>query len=113
LHRQPLRHREHGSTTRAALAHAGVKPEVTLEIGSREALREAVARGLGLGTVSEAEFIPDPRLRPVRIEGDPVRTETYLYCLAERREGRLLASFIDTALAARTGRVETPSQLRT
>ncbi|OMG93320.1 LysR substrate-binding domain-containing protein [Achromobacter xylosoxidans] len=105
LHDVPLLQREPGSTTRAALeaalAEAGVKPRTVMEIGSREALREAVARGLGMGTVSEAEFIPDSRFRPIRIEGDPVRTDTYLYCLAERRDSRLLSSFIDEVLKIR------------
>lgn len=99
LEGQPLLQREGGSTTRAvmeqALAAAGVVPRVAMEIGSREALREAVVRGMGLGTVSEAEFIADPRIRMVRLEGDPVYTETYLYCLAERRASRLTSSFFE------------------
>jgi len=48
--------REPGSTTRKALEDAlrqhNVPVEVAMEIGSREALREAVVRGLGVGTVS-------------------------------------------------------------
>ncbi|MNR47191.1 LysR substrate binding domain protein [compost metagenome] len=72
-----------------------------MEIGSREALREAVMRGIGLGAVSEAEFIPDPRIQPIRIDGNPVHTETYLYCLAERRGSRLISSFFDAALESR------------
>jgi aminoethylphosphonate catabolism LysR family transcriptional regulator len=101
LEQQPMLMREQGSTTRLALEkvlqQAGVKPRVVMEIGSREALREAVARGLGLAAVSEAEFIPDERFRMVRIEGDPVTTHTYVYCLAERREGRLVGSFMKIA----------------
>jgi len=101
----PLLQREAGSTTRAALEavleQANVRPRPVMEVGSREALREAVARGLGLGTVSEAEFIPDARFRLIRIHGDPVRTETYLYCLKERRDSRLLSSFFDQALGLR------------
>lgn len=99
LQGQPLLRRERGSTTRAALeavlAQAGVRPRPSLEVGSREALREAVARGLGLGAVSEAEFIPDPRFRPVRIAGDPASTTTYLYCMRERRDSLLVRSFFD------------------
>lgn len=98
---QSMLMREQGSTTRLALEkvlqQAGVKPQIVMEIGSREALREAVARGLGLGTVSEAEFIPDPRIRMVRIEGDPASTHTFVYCLAERRDSRLVASFMEVA----------------
>ena len=102
LEGQALLQREPGSTTRAvldnALAAAGVVPRIAMEIGSREALREAVVRGLGMGAVSEAEFIADPRLRTIRLEGDPLYTETYLYCLAERRSSRLISSFFDTSL---------------
>ncbi|MCO4856218.1 LysR substrate-binding domain-containing protein [Herbaspirillum sp. WGmk3] len=101
LDQQPMLMREQGSTTRLALEkamqQAGASPRVVMEIGSREALREAVARGLGLGAVSEAEFIADERFRMVRIEGDPVSTHTYVYCLAERREGRLVGSFMKIA----------------
>ncbi len=101
LEDQPLLLREIGSTTRLALervlADAGVTPRKAMEIGSREALREAVARGIGIGAVSEAEFIADPRIEKIRIEGDPVHTETYLYCLAERRHSRLVSSFFDIA----------------
>ncbi|QKV55474.1 LysR substrate-binding domain-containing protein [Comamonas antarctica] len=99
LQGQPLLLREPGSTTRTALEQAlrgaGVQPRIDLEIGSREAIREAVARGLGLGAVSEAEFIPDPRFAPVRIAGDPASTTTYVYCMAERRDSLLIGSFLD------------------
>ncbi len=99
--------RESGSSTRRALdeafQRAGVRPKLAMEIGSREAIREAAARGIGIGAVSEAEFIPDERLRTVRIEGDPAVTHTYLYCLQIRRESRVLASFFDVALKLRKG----------
>lgn len=80
---QPLLRREQGSTTRLALERAletaDISPRIAMEIGSREALREAVIRGIGIGVVSEAEYIADPRLKAIRIVGDPVLTETYLY----------------------------------
>ena len=99
LQGQPLLLRERSSTTRVALETAlnaaGVKPQLNLEIGSREAIREAVARGLGVGAVSEAEFIPDARFKPVRIAGDPASTTTYLYCMKERSDSLLVRSFWD------------------
>jgi aminoethylphosphonate catabolism LysR family transcriptional regulator len=99
LQGQPLLLRERGSTTRVALETAlnaaGVKPQLNLEIGSREAIREAVARGLGVGAVSEAEFIPDARFKPVRIAGNPASTTTYLYCMKERSDSLLVRSFWD------------------
>ncbi|MDR3427179.1 LysR substrate-binding domain-containing protein [Silvimonas sp.] len=94
---QPLLMREPGSTTRRALEDAmdaaRLKPRVVMDIGSREALREAVARGLGVGTVSQAEYISDDRLRPLRIEGEPVETHIHVCCLSERRDSRLVSSF--------------------
>lgn len=98
LQGQPLLRREQGSTTRVALEReldkADVTPRIAMEIGSREALREAAIRGIGIGVVSEAEYIADPRLKVIRISGDPVCTETYLYYLAERRSSQVIASFL-------------------
>ena len=82
-----------------ALIAAQVFPRIIMEIGSREALREAVARGIGLGVVSEAEYIPDPRIRAIRIDGDSLYTDTFMYCLTERRSSRLITSFFDVVLS--------------
>ncbi|MGH8723185.1 MAG: LysR substrate-binding domain-containing protein, partial [Burkholderiales bacterium] len=90
--------REQGSTTRRAfeeaLASAGVQPRVVMEIGSRESIREAVARGIGLGVVSEAELTPDERLRVIRIADAEIFTYAHVVCLKERRHRRLLAAFL-------------------
>ena len=62
----PMVLREAASATRsvmaAALDAAGVRPTLALEISSREAVREAVAQGLGLGLVADMAYVPDPRL---------------------------------------------------
>jgi aminoethylphosphonate catabolism LysR family transcriptional regulator len=105
LNQQSLLRREKGSTTRDAfdrvLKQAGIELRMSMEIGSREALREAVIRGLGIGAVSEAEFIAHPDIRMIRIEGNPVKTETYVYCLAERRQSLLISSFFEQACAVK------------
>jgi DNA-binding transcriptional LysR family regulator len=66
LEAQPFIMREVGSTTRnvleKALAQKGVRVNIVIEIGSRESIREAVAAGIGLGSVSEVAFIPDTRI---------------------------------------------------
>lgn len=107
LQGQPMLRREQGSTTRLAfeqaLAEREVTPRVVMEIGSREALREAVARGIGLGVVSEAEYIAGSNLKAIRLEGDPVHTETYIYCLAERRS-QVIETFLSSANQARLDR---------
>lgn len=101
LHRQPMIRRETGSATRAAFDRAceaeGVKPHCVLEIGSREAVREAVAGGMGFGVVSEAEFGHDDRLRPIPIDGTEVFTNEYLLCLADRRGWRAIRAFFEIA----------------
>ncbi|AKM30632.1 LysR family transcriptional regulator [Pandoraea faecigallinarum] len=96
---EPLLMREAGSTTRhaleAAMQEAGVVPKVAMEIGSREAIREAVILGLGIAAVSAREHTPDARLATVAIGDAKVETTTVVVCLAERRESRAIAAFMD------------------
>jgi len=91
--------RERGSTTRMALddalRHAGVRVHVLMEIGSREAIREAVIKGVGIGAVSEAEYIPDPELAMVRLSDVRVHTHAHVLCLEERRGMRMISAFFD------------------
>lgn len=97
--------REEGSTTRKALeqalARAKVKPRVAMEIGSREGIRQAAAKGIGIGTVSEAGYIPDPRLVMLRISNARIWTETHVVCLETRREARAVSAFLEIAAALR------------
>ena len=98
----PLILREPGSATRAllvdALAAAGLVPRVALELGSREAVREAVLAGLGVSVVFARELVPDPRLRSLAIGGGADLSATVsLVCLAERRELRVVSAFFDVA----------------
>ncbi len=89
----PLVFREPGSATRtlleAVLARAGLEPRIALELGSREAVREAVAAGLGPSAVLSGEQPPDPRLRVVPLRAPGARLGRWLLCLAERRRLRL------------------------
>jgi aminoethylphosphonate catabolism LysR family transcriptional regulator len=91
--------RERGSTTRAvldrALGDAGVEPGAALEIGSREAVREAVAAGLGIGAVFESEFGRDPRLHRLKLRDVDLEAVEYAACLQERRPVRVVRAFFD------------------
>lgn len=91
--------RESGSTTQAvfnaALAKAGVRVNVVMEIGSRESLREAVASGIGLGVVSEVAYVDDPRLRTLRLLDLDAATHSHVICLRERMKSRLVMSFLE------------------
>ncbi|MBL8699714.1 MAG: LysR family transcriptional regulator [Alphaproteobacteria bacterium] len=91
--------RELGSTTRRAfeeaLDRAGVRIGRAIEIGSREAVWLAVARGMGIGVVSEFEFTPHPRLHLLRVSDAEIYTYAHVVCLAERRAAPLIAAFLD------------------
>ncbi len=93
--------REPGSTTRkaleGALTQAGIRINPVMEIGSREAIWWAVLQGLGIGIVSEYEFIPHARLHKLGLSGTPVYTSQYVVCLTERREARLIRAFFEIA----------------
>jgi DNA-binding transcriptional LysR family regulator len=71
---QPYIAREEGSSTRAvaerSLADLGVTLRPVMELGSTEAVREAVAAGLGVSVVSRhAVRTRDPRVVAIRLHG--------------------------------------------
>jgi LysR family transcriptional regulator, low CO2-responsive transcriptional regulator len=65
--------REAGSNTRRtldrALAHRRIQVTSMLELDSREAVREAVAAGLGIGFMFEREARNDPRVAAIMLSG--------------------------------------------
>lgn len=101
LAKQPLIRREQGSETyhafEAAANAAGAKVNYVIELGSKEGVVAAVAQGIGMGLVSEEEYIPDTSLRRLRITNANLRMKVYVICLAERREARLIRPFLDVA----------------
>lgn len=86
--------REKGSATRrsfeAALATAQIRPKIVLEIGSREAVREAVAAGLGLGVVQQPELGEDARIAWTHIEDADLQATELIVCLEERRQSPVM-----------------------
>lgn len=101
LARQPLVLREPGSKTRALLedfaAQAGIKLQVKIEAEGREAVRDIVAAGGGVGIVSEAEFGQDARLVKIAISDAPLTMNEAIVCLRERRNSKLIAAFMSLA----------------
>ena len=95
--------REPTSRTRALterlLAMAGVSPQAVLEIGACDAVREAVARGLGVSLVAESDCPPDPRLihRPLASAGLRVAFEEHLVIRRDRRGVPAVAAFHEVA----------------
>lgn len=93
--------REAQSTTRKifenALKKAGVQPRSIMQIESREAVREAVAAGLGVGVVAESEFDADRRLKTLPFDDAELEITEYIVCLEDRRRLRIVQAFLELA----------------
>ncbi len=93
--------REVGSATRRvfeeALAAAKVTVKPILAIGSREAVREAVANGLGIGIALEDETLPHEQLKALRIADAEIVLHPHVSCLQERKDAPLIRAFFDLA----------------
>ncbi|MFU0504390.1 LysR substrate-binding domain-containing protein [Pseudaminobacter sp. NGMCC 1.201702] len=104
---QSLVMRERGSKTRqkledlAAMSKIELKPAIEAE--GREAVREIVASGAGLGFVSAAEFGQDSRLVSIPIDGPEMLMDEALICLRERSGGKLVRAFLDIAKSMSAG----------
>ena len=85
---QRLLLREPMSNTRqtfdAAMAKANIVLGEVLEIGSREAIKEAVAAGLGVGIIAQSELGDDLRLKALPFEGQQITSTEFVACLQER-----------------------------
>ena len=95
--------REPGSMTREildrALAARRIEPRIRLEVGSREAMKEAVAAGLGVGTVLDGEAGADSRLRFAPIAGVSIAAGVFAVCLKESLDIPTVAAFVALAAA--------------
>jgi aminoethylphosphonate catabolism LysR family transcriptional regulator len=99
LSEQRLVLREQGSATRqifeTAMARRGLPRGEVMDMNSREAVRETVAAGLGVGVVSAGEFSKDSRLAILELTGGDMAMTEYVVCLAERQDLRLVRSFLN------------------
>lgn len=97
----PLIFREEGSKTRAKLVKAAalqgieLKPVIVAE--GREAVREVVASGAGIGFVSKAEFGHDDRLTQIKLLDVDLKMSESLIHLAQRREVKVIRAFMEIA----------------
>lgn len=95
--------REETSKTRAAteslLVRHGVQPRRVIKFNSREAIREAVAVGMGVSLLFASECPPDPRLIAVKPDQQPDQAflTGYIACRTERRRSALMRQFYEAA----------------
>jgi len=106
LSKMPLIFREIGSKTREKLVQEAAKQGISLapaiEAEGREAVREVVASGAGIGFVSRAEFGHDERLVPLTIDGTDISMSESLVHLSQRRDVKVIRSFMDCARSLQT-----------
>ncbi len=98
---QPMIAREEGSNTRRvthqALAKARVRPRTVLELGSREAVCEAVGAGLGFGMIWQLEAAGSTRFRTLSLQGTSINSIDYVACLKTERMRRSIRAFFKVA----------------
>jgi DNA-binding transcriptional LysR family regulator len=110
--------REKGSITREVLEGRLDRERIAtgqvFDVATREAVREAVAAGFGIGVVFASEAGKDARLRTLAINDADVSVAEYAICRIERRNLELVTRFLDTAqqLAFRSGWLELAAPVR-
>lgn len=102
----PIVIREQGSKTRQLLENEAsrrkVKLKPVMEVEGREALRDIVGSGAGIGFVSEAEFGNDDRLVRVKIKDADLQMNETLFYLSQRADLRIIKSFVEFVTAEMT-----------
>jgi len=101
LEGEPMIAREEGSMTQRivddALARAGVKPRTVLQLGSREAICEAVSAGLGHSVIWELEAYGSTRFRTIPFRNVMMESTDFVACLKGERARQLVAAFFQVA----------------
>ncbi len=91
--------REAGSNTQftfdQACKEAGVVPDYVVQMGSREALKEAVVAGMGVGIIPKSELGCDDRVVPIAIRGSSLVSDGYIASLKTRKNAPLIGAFFD------------------
>ncbi len=97
----PLIFREARSKTRQKLEeaskHQGIALVPAIVAEGREAVREVVASGAGIGFVSEAEFAEDARLQRYELADAVIPMSETMLHLTQRRVVRVIRNFMDIA----------------
>ena len=75
----------------------GVVSKSLIEVQTREAVREAVAAGFGIGVVFDSEFGTDARFHAIEVSDTDLSVGEYVVCLQERRRLAVVRAFLDVA----------------
>ena len=104
LAREPFLIREPGSGTRATVlrlfAHRGLAPRIQMELSSDEAIREAIADGLGVSILPRHTLALEPEneeLACLDAEGFPLPSQWHLVYPVGKRLSAAARAFLDLA----------------
>lgn len=99
---EPFLLRELGSGTRAAterfFAERGLKPKIRMELGSNEAIKQAIVGGLGVSVLSRhtlALDAPTGKLAILDVEGFPILRHWYVGYPSGKRLSVVVRTFLD------------------
>ncbi|MGE8944367.1 LysR substrate-binding domain-containing protein [Leptospira interrogans] len=103
MHQTRLEFIARGSNTQRCIDEGlnklGIKPNVVLRLGSREAVKEAVSANLGFGIVWECEARNMAHLHAIRLLKSDIESTDYLACLKNEYRRWPIKAFFDVALA--------------
>lgn len=103
----PMVLREQGSMTRQLLEEemqqAGLRLRPAIEVEGREAVRELVLAGMGVGVVSAAELGEHPQVHALPIRDCRRQMTETLVCLREQRTRRIIDTFLQMVDEALVG----------
>lgn len=80
-----------------AAAEAGITVEPVFEMESREGVREAVIRNMGIGVISETVLAPHEDIRPLIVDDADIFTRAYIVCLTSRKNRPLIKDVLALA----------------
>ncbi len=117
LAEEPFLVREAGSGTRKAVerlfAEHGLTPKVRMELGSNEAIKQAIVGGLGISVLSRHTIALDAavgQLTVLDVEHFPIRREWYVVYLAGKQLSVVAQAFLDHLLQTAPALLEFPCQ---
>ncbi len=109
---EPLLMREEGSGTRRIamrlFGEHGLTPRIRMELGTNEAIKEAILAGLGVTIMSRHTFGLDPessRYRCLDVEGFPVENHWYFVYPEGKHLSSVARAFLDFARVEAKGLV--------
>jgi LysR family transcriptional regulator, low CO2-responsive transcriptional regulator len=99
---EPLLVREPGSSTRAVVdrifAERGLEPRVRMELGSNEAIKEAILAGMGMAVLARYSLglrLDQRELTVLDVEGFPIELNWHFVYLAGKRLSPVARAFVE------------------